>query len=130
MWARRVAAVHTRNEPEKVMRRERLEDGACRIGMRRSSKGGQRRGCRGTCASCRCWGLLGRALRGRVGEGRQEAEAFIDRFLVARRLPEVRHRDLRADVVGALAAGGLWAKDGWLRFGPDSGRLCFAQGNG
>ena len=109
------------------MRQERLEYAACRIGMRRDSRRDGRPGCRGTCASCRCWGLLGRALRVRVGEDRPAVEAYIDRFLAARRMPAARRRDVRTGVLRSLAARGLWAKDGRLLFDAGTGRLCFAR---
>jgi hypothetical protein len=63
-----------------------------------------------------------------VGKDRRAVEAYIDRFLAARRMPDRLRRDLRLGVVTALGQQGLWAKDGVVRFNPGTGRLDFEQG--
>jgi hypothetical protein len=109
--------------------REKLEDAPRRLGMRRSSRGNEPIGCRGTCAACRCYGLLGRALRVRVGDERLAVEVYVYRFLAARRMPEPLRMDVRSWVLDSLQRGRLRAKDGWLRIDADTGRLRFVQGD-
>jgi hypothetical protein len=63
-----------------------------------------------------------------VGKDRLATEAYIDRFLAARRMPAERRRDMRSSVVSSLAADGLWTKGGRFHFDSGTGRLCFEQG--
>jgi hypothetical protein len=63
-----------------------------------------------------------------VGQNRLAVEAYIDQFLAARRMPEVRRQDVRSGVLRVLATHGLGADDGQLYFDANSGRLRFKQG--
>jgi hypothetical protein len=109
------------------MRREELEGAACRSGMGRGAGRDRRPGCRGTCAYCRSWGLLKRALRAWVGKDRLTVEAYINRFLTARRMPAGRRQEVRFGTVDGLATDGLRTRDGQLYFDAGTGRLCFKQ---
>jgi hypothetical protein len=62
--------------------------------------------------------------RARVGEDRLVIEAYIDRFLAARRMPANLRQDLRARFVSSLSNPSPWAKESQLYFDPGTGQLC------